>query len=1535
MNSKKLLQIIIVALLIGFFVVSCGAPATAPVAEAPAATATPIPPPPTPQPTLPPQPTTPALPQSVVFGTVWGSSDRDIFIVGELGTILHYDGSAWALMESGTLNQLYTVWGNSGSDVFAVGDNGTILHYDGNAWSPMKSGLPLTALVGVWGSSGRDVFAVGEEGTILHYDGSAWLPMSSGTSNTLITVWGSSGSDVFAVGRPGTILYYNGSAWSVMNSDTNNDLYGVWGSSGNDVFVAGFGGTILHYDGSVWTAMNSGTHDEFISVWGSSSSNIFVVGRTHKILHYDGRTWSRMPSDASHNLECVWGSSGKNVFAVGWEGTILHNDGKAWSDMSSGTPVALPAAEVPSVKILFIGDSLISWNNGFDQHLEQLAASANPPLAIEANTVAISYGSLEKIWQESNAVEVIGAGDYDAVVLQENLWATDVATFHAYARKFEAEIKKTGAKTVLFMPWQINYLELTTAQIAQAHRDIAAEVGAEVAPVGLAWQRALAERPELKLVEVDGIHPSIYGTYLATTVVYATLFGQSPNSTAYLPAAPSHDCATEEKEEQPDDPALDAYRVGQVRGCMTEEEAAFLQRIAWETVQEYTAEAAPVANQPASQPAPLTSYNLNSVWASSESDVFAVGELGTIVHYDGSVWSPMESRTVKNFTGVWGSSSNDVFATGTGGAILHYDGAAWSKMDSGFPFWIAGVWGSSGSDVFAAGEGGMILHYDGAAWSPVFSGVFDTLTSVWGSSGSDVFVVGAEGRILHYDGQTWLPQESGTSEQLWNVWGSSNQDVFAVGEFGTILHYDGQTWSAQESGTAEKLSSVWGSSGSDVFVSGAAGTLLHYDGQAWSPMNSGVTVQEIAGVRGSSGSDVFAVGSEGTILHYDGSTWGDMSSGTLAAAPVAKPTLPAKGELIREKITSQALAGNLIGDPAERGYYVYLPPSYVEGNKRYPVVHILHGATGNEDQFLMLKDVYEKMLQKGAVQEIILVFSDGDNKFKASNYLSSPTIGDYETYIARELVAQIDANYRTMPHRDSRGITGCSMGGSGAMHLALNFPDVYNVVVPISASYDLANDPSLPEAAADFTQVPKDFNDLDHYWYVGVGNIAYYISLAAGAAPNPAKPPFYLDMPFEIVDGQGRIVPEVLEKIGAVDVVHDLEDYLQQPIRLRHIMLYHGESDLEAPIELARSFDQLLTSRNVDHQYIEFKSGHCDYSTDYQPVFQYLSDHLVAEQMAQGTVELKREKITSQALAGNLLGDPAERRVFVVLPPGYATSDKRYPVLYLLPWADGEPGDNASGFKWTMQSLLRKGEIGEMIVVVPDGSNTLGASHFRSSPTIGDYETYVTQEVVNYMDTHYRTLPTRDSRGLAGCSNGGGPAMRLAFKYPNVFSVAAPTDGIYDESLEVWPSDVEAVQQLKELPWDSISLKLHETVARYVQMAAGSAPDPNNPPFYSEMPVRIVNGQGEFVPEVIAKIVEKDAAHEARRYVEQPLRLRGILIRHALQDTDYTQATHSFEQLLTDLGIEHEYVEVEGNHCGYGWEAASLKYMSEKLVFEE
>ncbi|MCK4824186.1 hypothetical protein KA005_51015, partial [bacterium] len=220
-----------------------------------------------------------------------------------------------------------------------------------------------------------------------------------------------------------------------------------------------------------------------------------------------------------------------------------------------------------------------------------------------------------------------------------------------------------------------------------------------------------------------------------------------------------------------------------------------------------------------------------------------------------------------------------------------------------------------------------------------------------------------------------------------------------------------------------------------------------------------------------------------------------------------------KSRIEINQITSQALENNLIGDPSTRGFYVYLPPGYDTTDNHYPVVYALHGfMVGAEENYPMGKKL-DELIESGEAQEMILVFVDGNNKFEGSWYLSSPTIGDYETYIASDLVEYIDATYRTIPDRNSRGITGCSMGGDGSLHLAFNYPDVFSVAVPRSGFYNYENHPLWEQAIGNkFT--PEDFNDLNRLSW----ELRYLMAGAAAVSSNPDNPPFYLDMPFEVVD---------------------------------------------------------------------------------------------------------------------------------------------------------------------------------------------------------------------------------------------------------------------------------------------------------------------------------------------------------------------------------------------------------------------------------
>ncbi len=209
-----------------------------------------------------------------------------------------------------------------------------------------------------------------------------------------------------------------------------------------------------------------------------------------------------------------------------------------------------------------------------------------------------------------------------------------------------------------------------------------------------------------------------------------------------------------------------------------------------------------------------TSTTLFGVWGASGSDVFAVGDTGTILHYDGTRWTAQISGT-------------NVFAVGYSGTILHYDGTGWTPQMSGTTSWLRGVWGAGGNDVFAVGFGGTILHYDGTSWMPQASGTASPFYGVWGASGTDVFAVGTGDTIFHYNGTNWVFQSSGVPEPQLSVWGTSGSDVFAVGNGGTILHYNGTSWAAEASGTFAALWGVWGAGGSDVFAVGSSGTVLH------------------------------------------------------------------------------------------------------------------------------------------------------------------------------------------------------------------------------------------------------------------------------------------------------------------------------------------------------------------------------------------------------------------------------------------------------------------------------------------------------------------------------------------------------------------------------------------------------------------------------------------------------------------------------------------------------------------------------------
>jgi photosystem II stability/assembly factor-like uncharacterized protein len=303
-------------------------------------------------------------------------------------------------------------------------------------------------------------------------------------------------------------------------------------------------------------------------------------------------------------------------------------------------------------------------------------------------------------------------------------------------------------------------------------------------------------------------------------------------------------------------------------------------------------------------PLPLNT-NLEGIWGTSIDDVFAVGDQGVILHYDGKEWDSMNSRTTHNLFKIWGNSDSDVFAVGGSGVIMHFDGSEWYGMVSRSTDDLYGVWGRSESDVYAVGRAGTILHYDGnldGTWDAMTNTHTDDLRNIGGNA-SGLFAVGANRTILRsVDNTTWSPLVADGSitgsisatADYYDIQSASASDIYIAGRdtvnsLDFILHYDGNTLHKEKSQSGSGFLSVWGNSDNNLLF-GSTHQIWHYDGdnltsnQDLAPISPG---SNITGIWGTSDAvDILAVGGGGTILHStdNGQSWSSMTVGVTYTA---------------------------------------------------------------------------------------------------------------------------------------------------------------------------------------------------------------------------------------------------------------------------------------------------------------------------------------------------------------------------------------------------------------------------------------------------------------------------------------------------------------------------------------------------------------------------------------------------------------------------------------------------------------------------
>lgn len=305
-----------------------------------------------------------------------------------------------------------------------------------------------------------------------------------------------------------------------------------------------------------------------------------------------------------------------------------------------------------------------------------------------------------------------------------------------------------------------------------------------------------------------------------------------------------------------------------------------------------------------------------------------------------------------------------------------------------------------------------------------------------------------------------------------------------------------------------------------------------------------------------------------------------------AFAPIAKAQ--DGGVTHVDTVPAPSLRNNLVGDPDRRAMTIYLPPSYAkEKHRRYPVVYLLHGFAADHRAFM--KGAYQNLntrismdslIHAGAVKEMIVVTPNARDYFDGSFYVNSPVTGKWEDFIVNDLVGYVDRHYRTIPRASSRGITGHSMGGYGALYVGMRHPETFSAIYLLSACC-LTSGPTVGGATP---RVWKNVLGLHELADTKKAGFVEDIVLALGAVydPDPTSPPFFMHFPYALRGDSLVDVPDVAAKWNN-SPLNKVPTYAKNLKRMA-VAFDAGRQDgfKDIPVNVTR-LDSMLTAMNIDH----------------------------------------------------------------------------------------------------------------------------------------------------------------------------------------------------------------------------------------------------------------------------------------------------------------------------------------------------------------
>jgi len=757
----------------------------------------------------------------------------------------------------------------SETDGWAVGNTGAALRWNGSAWVAAPA-LGTGNLLGVDMLSANEGWIVGTD-KIYKWDGTTWAQSTKPTGNPLRSVSMLNSNLGYTVGDNGTILKYDGSQWNFTQSpisDTNLSLTAVDMLAVDIGWAVGkkpddSGNVMLRWNGSVWAQVSLPLTSPLNAVATISPVDAWAVGNSGVILHWNGGTWDPVPSPTTNTLTGLTMLSKNNGWAVGFGGTILRWDGNTWSARTSPISTDLFAVDAASNKTIeTVGVSLLDYKPQATSSWQVM----NKPAATTIR--AMSLLSDNDGWAVGNDGAILHwqNGTWIAATspVTANLTAVDVLSANdAWA---------VGTRHILHYTGTWNIVNNPTGVALRAVGMVSSTLGYAVGDGA-------------KLLRYNGTSWNFTGNPITDTNI-------SYNAIAMISGN-------------------DGWIVGGRVGDNSNAPQSVILRL---VAGNWTVVTSPIQE-------PL--YALSVVAAN---DVWAVGALGSVIHFDGVAWNPIPTTTSSTLNGVAMLSPTYGWAVGNSDTILRWDGITWSAVsgpNTKSIFAIAapssavivaggedalqykqttnatwqllanqqtapvnkalrGVSLVSSTEGWAVGNSGTLLRWNGSAWSDVAVPTSNNLIGVDMLNGSEGWAVGTND-ILHFTAGNWVTVTKPTGAALRSVSVVAANNAWAVGDNGVTLNWDGSKWNFVTSPTTRTLSSVFMLSNIDGWaVGGNSGTpntsvILRWNGSVWSPVNS-PTTNPLNAVVMLSSNDGWAVGANGVIVHWDGVAWSKLTS---------------------------------------------------------------------------------------------------------------------------------------------------------------------------------------------------------------------------------------------------------------------------------------------------------------------------------------------------------------------------------------------------------------------------------------------------------------------------------------------------------------------------------------------------------------------------------------------------------------------------------------------------------------------------------